>query len=79
MTDIEQDELFQECLAEMDKRAMKYLLLSDEQAYRIEALEAENERLRARLAHAEDDCEDDCIYCEERRQEIARAALGEKQ
>ena len=44
-----------------------------------EALEAENERLRVRLAHAEDDCEDDCIYCEERRQEIARAALGEKQ
>jgi hypothetical protein len=35
----------------------------------------ENERLLARLAHAEDDCEDDCIYCEERRQEIARAAL----
>ena len=50
-----------------------------EAAYRIEALEAENERLLARLAHAEDDCEDDCIYCEERRQEIARAALGEKQ
>lgn len=49
-----------------------------EAADRIEALEAENERLRARLAHAEDDCEDDCIYCEERRQEIARAALGEK-
>ena len=45
----------------------------------IEALVAEVERLLARLAHAEDDCEDDCIYCEERRQEIARAALGEKQ
>ena len=40
-----------------------------------EALRAEIERLRRRLAHAEDDCEDDCIYCEERRQEIARAAL----
>lgn len=46
---------------------------------RIRELEAENERLLARLAHAEDDCEDDCIYCEERRQEIARAALEKKQ
>ena len=40
MTDIEQDALFQECLAEMDKRAMKYLLLSDKQAMRIAKLEA---------------------------------------
>jgi len=52
---------------------------NENKADRIEALEAENERLLARLAHAEDDCEDDCIYCEERRQEIARATLGDKQ
>lgn len=50
-----------------------------EAADRIEALEAENERLRGRLAHAEDDCEDACIYCEERRQEIAIAARRKKQ
>lgn len=62
-------------IAELDGRAMEYLLLSDKQAMRIAKLEA---ALRLFLALIDDPDYDFGELCEEF-VPIARAALGEKQ